>query len=123
MGIPAQNGEDMPTNEDAAMMNDFAWRAEKIRLEEANTRRFLNRKPYKLPYCDARRWVQANLGASTEEEFNDLVANGNLRSPYLSKRPDVYYTETGEWKGWDHFLTGFFEEVASGLSPSSGAFD
>jgi hypothetical protein len=124
MSIPQNdNGdEDVPAS-DAAMENEFAWRAEKIRLEEANTRRFLNRKPYKLSYIDARRWVQANLGASTEEEFNDLVANGNLRSPYLSKRPDVHYTETGDWKGWDHFLTGFFEEAASGISPSTGAFD
>ena len=104
-------------------MQDFAWRAEKIRLEEANTKSFLKRKPRKLPYLDARRWVQTNLGASTKEEFYDLVANGNVRSPYLSKRPDEYYTQTGDWKGWDHFLTGFFEEAATGLSPLTGSFD
>ena len=65
-------------------MQDFAWRAEKIRLEEANTKSFLKRKPRKLPYLDARRWVQTNLGASTKKEFYDLVANGNVLSPYLS---------------------------------------
>jgi hypothetical protein len=105
------------------MLSDLTWRAAKIRLEEANTQSFLKRKPVKLPYLVARQWVQCNLGAETQEEFHDLVANGNMRSPYLPKNPKVYYTGTGEWVSWEHFLTGYFEERKSGLSPPTGKFD
>jgi len=48
-------------------------------LEQDNTKSFLKRRPRKLPYEDARRWVQANLGVDTKDEFNDLVANGTWR--------------------------------------------
>jgi hypothetical protein len=85
---------------------------------------FLKRKPRKLPYDDARKWVQANLGASTKEEFDDLVANGNLRTPYIPKQPEAYYSSTREWISWDHFLKGVFDdEQSSEIKPSSGVFD
>ena len=51
-----------------------------------------------------RKWVQANLGVDTKEEFFDLVANGNLRTPYIPKEPEKYYTESGTWISWDNFL-------------------
>lgn len=102
------------------MLDEFTWRAAQLRLEEANTQRMIKRKPIKLPYLDARRWVQANLGASDENEFNDMVANGNLRTPYIPKSPKKYYSETGDWISWDHFLTGFFDEQ---VPPSTGRFD
>ncbi len=51
-----------------------------------------------------RKWVQANLGVDTKEEFFDLVANGNLRTPYIPKEPEKYYTVSGTWISWDHFL-------------------
>jgi len=35
-----------------------------------------------------------------------LVENGNLRTPYISKRPEEYYGERGEWISWDHYLLG-----------------
>jgi hypothetical protein len=41
------------------MMKDLDWRVEKMRLEEANIRRFLKAKPRFLPYEDCRKWVQA----------------------------------------------------------------
>jgi hypothetical protein len=41
------------------VINDLNWRVEKMRLEEANTRRFLKAKPRFLPYEDAQKWVQA----------------------------------------------------------------
>jgi len=44
------------------------------------------------------------LGVDTEEEFNDLVANGNLRTPYIPKRPEEYYSAVGTWISWNHFL-------------------
>jgi hypothetical protein len=103
-----------------------ALQIEKAReqLESANTQSFLKRKPRKLPYEDARRWVQANLGCDTAEEYDDLVANGNLRTPYIPKRPEEYYTETREWISWEHFLKGCFdEENPSAVKPRTGIFD
>ena len=89
-----------------------ALQIEKTRqqLEHANTQSFLTRKPRKLPYEDARRWVQANLGCDTEEEYKDLVANGNLKTPYIPKRPEEYYTGTREWISWElgALLEGMF---------------
>ena len=54
---------------------------ERQRLEEANTQSFLKRHPWKLPYEEARRWVQANLAADTEEEFYQLVSVGCIDTP------------------------------------------
>jgi len=91
------------------ILQEIEWRSNKVRLEEANTRRFqqtLRSKPWKLPYDDARIWVQKNLGVDTKEEFFDLVANGNLRTPYIPKEPEKYYSDNGTWISWDHFLKG-----------------
>ena len=94
------------------------------KLEDAHTKSFLKRRPRKLPYEDARIWVQANLGCDTKEEFYDLVANGNLRTPYIPKRPEQYYSETREWVSWYHFLHGCFDnQTPSAVKPSSGVFD
>ena len=41
------------------VLEDLAWRIEKLRLEEANKRRFLKAKPVFLPYKECRKWVQA----------------------------------------------------------------
>ena len=108
---------------DAIMLDELSWRAAKIRLEDAHTQGFLKRKPVKLRYRDARRWVQANLGAETKDEFKDMVANGNLRTPYIPKNPSTYYRETGDWISWDHFLTGYSGEEESGIQPCTGKFD
>lgn len=51
-----------------------------------------------------RKWVQANLGVETKEEYYDLVANGNLRTPYIPKEPERYYKLSGTWISWHHFL-------------------
>jgi hypothetical protein len=97
---------------------------ERDRLEDLNTQAFLKKRVRKLPYEAARKWVQANLGANTKEEFMDLVENGNLRTPYIPKRPDDYYTETREWISWDHFLTGIFDDAQpSAVRPQTGIFD
>jgi hypothetical protein len=103
--------------------NDSVER-ERERLEALNTQSFLKKRTRKLPYEAARKWIQANLGASTKEEFFDLVENGNLRTPYIPKRPDEYYVETREWISWDHFLTGIFDqEQPSTVRPQTGVFD
>ena len=99
---------------------------EKLRndLEVANTKSFLKRRPIKLPYNDARKWVQANLGCDTKEEFDDFVLNGILRTPYIPKNPETYYTNTREWISWDHFLTGCFDNNRpSAIQPQTGVFD
>jgi hypothetical protein len=117
------------TNE--GMMDQVHKRHEKIQVEKArvalehdHTQSFLKRRPRKLPYENARRWVQANFGVDTQEEFDDLVANGNLRTPYIPKNPEAYYKETREWISWEHFLKGCFDgETPSAVKPSSGIFD
>jgi hypothetical protein len=126
-----EGDDDKPISGDSEFIEEFKSRAESFevekmrdRLEEDNTQSFLKRRPRKLPYEDARRWVQGNLGPNTKEEFDDLVENGNLRTPYIPKKPEDYYTRTREWVSWDHFLKGVFDnENPSGVRPASGIFD
>lgn len=106
------NGSDGSDESSAAdgdangVLDDLSWRVAKARLEDANTRRFLKRKPYKLPYAVSQRWIQRNWAPATQREFEDLVENGNLRTPYISKRPEEYYSARGEWISWEHYLLG-----------------
>lgn len=88
------------------ILDDLSWRVAKARLEDANTRRFLKSRPYKLPYATSQRWIQRNWAPATREEFEELVENGNLRTPYISKRPEQYYGARGEWISWEHYLLG-----------------
>lgn len=117
------------SEEDSQFLGAIAHRADQLaieesrqQLEDANTRSFLKRKPRKLPYEDARTWVQKNLGPQTEDEFYDLVENGNLRTPYIPKQPEEYYTRTREWISWDHFLTSD-DQMPSSIAPRTGIFD
>jgi len=119
-----------PASEDE-LSKEFEKRADPIRVENSRdqlesdyTSRFMKSMPRKLPYNDARIWVQANLGVDTEEEFYDFVENGNLRTPYIPKQPEEYYTRTREWISWDHFLHGCFDgQNPSSVTPQSGIFD
>ena len=86
--------------EDDKMLSELV----RLKLEADHTRKFLRSRPRKLAYDEARTWVQRNLGVDTEDEFNDLVENGNLRTPYIPKRAEEYYTRSKEWISWDHFL-------------------
>eukprot|EP00586_Coscinodiscus_wailesii_P013324 CAMPEP_0172510160 /NCGR_PEP_ID=MMETSP1066-20121228/226745_1 /TAXON_ID=671091 /ORGANISM="Coscinodiscus wailesii, Strain CCMP2513" /LENGTH=259 /DNA_ID=CAMNT_0013289013 /DNA_START=126 /DNA_END=905 /DNA_ORIENTATION=+ len=112
--------EDVVTDQ-KSVMDEIAWRAKKIALEDAHTQSFLKARPWKLPYEDSRRWVQANLGADTKEDFFDLVANGNLRTPYIPKQPETYYTESGTWVSWDHFLHGIVDDGMKRQDSSSSS--
>jgi hypothetical protein len=104
--------------------NEIQVETTRASLEKAHTRSFLKRKPIKLPYTEARLWVQANLGCETEEEWHDSVANGHLRTPYIPKQPERYYTATREWISWDHFLRGCFDnQQPSEVQPWTGVFD
>jgi hypothetical protein len=48
--------------------------------------------------------VQRNLGVDTKKDFFDFFANGNVRTPYIPKEPEKYYSDNGTWISWDHFL-------------------
>lgn len=53
------------------VLEDLNWRIEKLRLEEANKRRFLKSGPRFLPYTECQKWVQAwgNRWTSAEEWY------------------------------------------------------
>ncbi|KAL7447045.1 hypothetical protein ACHAXM_011577 [Skeletonema potamos] len=103
------DNEDSKSSSDTkenVVIDELSWRVAKARLEEANKKRFLKSKPVKLSYEQSQKWIQRNWAPTSKEEFYDLVANGNLRTPYISKRPEEYYGERGEWISWDHYLLG-----------------
>jgi hypothetical protein len=110
------DGTDNITDDDK-MLSELV----RVRLEADHKRKFLTSRPRKLAYDEARTWVQRNLGVDTEDEFNDLVENGNLRTPYIPKRPQEYYTQSNDWISWDHFLRD--DPDYPGVKPASGAFD
>ena len=121
-----ESAKEADDKNDNDIMKQVNSRAEEIlveqartKLEENNTRSFLKRKPLKLSYEEARRWVQGNFGCNTKEEFEDLVENGNLRTPYIPKRPEEYYTRTRDWISWEHFLT----KGSPSIKPQTGFFD
>jgi len=86
------------------MLHDLNWRVEKMRLEEANTRRFLKSGPRFLPYEECRKWVIAFNRWNSEEEWRQWIMDGEKRNAYIPSYPDEYYGNRGEWKGWGHFL-------------------
>lgn len=52
------------------VLDDLNWRVQRLKLEEANTRRFLKSGPRFLPYEECRKWVQAwGLRWTTAEEW------------------------------------------------------
>ena len=110
------DGTDNTTEDDEKMLSELV----RVKLEADHKQKFLKSRPRKLAYEEARTWVQRNLGVDTEEEFNDLVENGNLRTPYIPKRPEEYYSHFNEWISWDHFLK---DDNNYGVKPASGAFD
>jgi len=90
--------------EDLVSLSDLNWRVEKMRLEEANTRRFLKSGPRFLPYEECRKWVKAWNRWDTEEEWKSWIDEGEKRNSYIPARPDEYYGRLGKWQGWQHFL-------------------
>ena len=92
------------TNEYPSDIPDLSWRVEKLRLEEANTRRFLKAGPRFLPYEECRKWVQAWNRWDSEEEWVRWIDEGEKRNSYIPARPEEYYGKLGKWQGWDHFL-------------------
>jgi len=87
------------------VLEDLSWRVEKLRLEEANKRRFLKSGPRFLPYGECQKWVHAwgerwaNAG-----EWNEWISYGEKRNSYIPSRPEEYYTRRGAWVSWEDFL-------------------
>ena len=113
------------SDEDKILYKELRQRHEEIQIEKTrnaleaqHTRSFLKKRPVKLPYKEARKWVQANLGVATKDEFEDFVAMGYIQTPYIPKDPERHYSRTGDWISWDHFLNEDLE-----CKPKTGFFD
>lgn len=101
------DGRDLFLEEEVSSTIDFSdlgWRVEKLRLEEANTKRFLRAGPRFLPYSECRKWVKAWNRWETKEDWLMWIDEGEKRNSYIPSRPDKYYGNLGHWRGWDHFL-------------------
>lgn len=86
------------------VLDDLSWRVEKLRLEEANTKRFLKAGPRFLPYEECCKWVQAWNRWDNEEDWKRWIMEGEKRNSYIPAWPDEYYGRLGQWISWDHFL-------------------
>lgn len=95
-----EDGDD----EEGSILEDLNWRVAKLKLEEANTKRFLKSKPRYLPYTECRKWVSAWGRWTSATEWRDWIDMGEKRNSYIPARPDEYYENLGQWKSWDHFL-------------------
>lgn len=116
------------SDEDKVLYQELQERHEEIQIEKMrvalevqNTKSFLKKKPVKLPYREARIWVQKNLGVDTKEEFEDFVAMGYIQTPYIPKNPEEHYTRTRDWISWDHFLND--NDSSESIDPQRGIFD
>jgi hypothetical protein len=47
-------------NNNMVVIDELSWRVAKVRLEEANTKRLLNRQPLKISYLQSRQFIQRN---------------------------------------------------------------
>jgi len=105
MAINDDDEEQNENNNDDEFLNGLKFRAEKLRLEEANKRRFLKARARHLPYEECRLWVQAwgNRWIS-EQEWREWIDMGEKRNAYIPARPDEYYGRLGKWISWEHFL-------------------
>jgi len=124
------------SEEDKALSKEIQQRHEEMliekarcALEEQNKRSFLKSRPRKLPYQQARLWVQKTLGVETKEEWDDFLAMGYIKSSYIPNNPEEYYTVSRQWISWDHFLKGTFDDDDNDndnrivIDPRRGTFD
>lgn len=105
------------SEEDKALSKEIQQRHEgmliektRCALEEQNKRSFLKSRPRKLPYQEARLWVQKTLGVETKEEWDDFLEMGYIKSSYIPNNPEEYYTLSRQWISWNHFLKGTFDD-------------
>mmetsp|Transcript_61508 Transcript_61508/g.181774 ORF Transcript_61508/g.181774 Transcript_61508/m.181774 type:complete len:256 (-) Transcript_61508:592-1359(-) len=96
------DGDDQDST--SLVWDDLSWRVEKLRLEEANTKRFLKARPRFLPYDECCKWVQAWNRWESKEDWENWIMEGEKRNSYIPARPEEYYGRLGQWISWDHFL-------------------
>ena len=59
-----------------------------------------------LPFEECCKWAQANGSWSSQADWEDWVQQGEGLCAYIPTRPDEFFSFTGEWRGWAHFLRG-----------------
>ena len=64
-----------------------------------------------------------NWGPKTQEEFEQLVMDGDIKNVYISKRPEEYYGARGEWISWDHYLLGSSSSMNNNSDNSTATVD
>lgn len=84
---------------------ELEWRVARARLTESWLRGIKKRKPRFLDYDEAVKWVAAMGQWDTREDWEDWIERGEKRNPYLPSDPITYYTGTGDWISWEHFLS------------------
>lgn len=57
-------------------------------------------------YRDASLWAQRLRIGRTAEDWQRWLERGENWSVSMPKFPDAYYSETGDWVSWIHFLQG-----------------
>lgn len=81
----------------------------RMKLEEANTRRFLKSRPKFFSYGQARNWVDAqNRGGMvwrSKEDWDDWISMGEGKPSLVPSRPEEHYSRLDTWVSWSHFLS------------------
>eukprot|EP00554_Chaetoceros_debilis_P011123 CAMPEP_0194109270 /NCGR_PEP_ID=MMETSP0150-20130528/8802_1 /TAXON_ID=122233 /ORGANISM="Chaetoceros debilis, Strain MM31A-1" /LENGTH=117 /DNA_ID=CAMNT_0038798193 /DNA_START=256 /DNA_END=609 /DNA_ORIENTATION=- len=83
-------------------------RIARMRLEEANTKRFLKAIPAKLPYNECKEWAKRQNMWQSKEDWDAWIDLGESLSAYIPSDPESYFTRQGTWVSWEDFL-GFEE--------------
>ena len=60
------------------VIEDLSWRVAKLRLEEANRKRFLKARPRYLPYDECRKWVEAWNRWDSEQDWYVLLVKRQI---------------------------------------------
>lgn len=76
----------------------------RLELEEHAKRALFRRTRRFLPFEDCVKWVRAMGYWDSQQEWEEWIALGEKRNPYIPTRPDEYYGKLGQWKGWSYFL-------------------
>eukprot|EP00435_Cladocopium_sp_Y103_P029873 s2547_g7.t1 len=70
-------------------------------LEEHAKRALFRRKKRFLPFDDCVKWVRAMGLWDSKKEWEEWIAMGEKRNPYIPTRPDEYYGKLGsQWCDW-----------------------
>jgi len=80
-----------------------------MKLEEANTRRFLKSRPRFFAYEQCRKWVDAqNRGGAmwrSKDDWDDWISMGEGKPSLVPSEPEEHYSRLNMWVSWNHFLS------------------